>query len=125
MRQLITAQLGITMACLPRFIDANQPGKDTLVPQKQEVKLDENLSKVQAPWQFNQFTKSLRGRLSKLVCDWDNTEQILLSFPASRYQADKVCSDDIMMTLCTAHAPFPVMSVIVPSVWCVACNILL
>lgn len=49
MRQLITAQLGITMPCLLRFIDANQPGKDTLVPKKkQEVKLNENLSKVQA-----------------------------------------------------------------------------
>jgi len=34
MRQLITAQLGITMPCLLRFIDANQPGKDTLVPKK-------------------------------------------------------------------------------------------
>lgn len=72
MRQLITAQLGITMPCLLRFIDANQPGKDTLVPKKQEVKLDEILLKVQALWQFNQFTKSLRGRLSKLVCDSDN-----------------------------------------------------
>lgn len=34
MRQLITAQLGITMLCLLRFIDANQPGKDTLVQKK-------------------------------------------------------------------------------------------
>lgn len=60
------------MPCLLRFIDANQPGKDTLVPKKQEVKLDEILLKVQALWQFNQFTKSLQGRLSKLVCDSDN-----------------------------------------------------
>lgn len=37
MRQLITAQLGITMLCLLRFIDANQAGKDTPVPKKQEV----------------------------------------------------------------------------------------
>lgn len=43
---------------------------------KQEVKLDENLSKVQALWQFNQFTKSLWGRLSKLACDFDNMELI-------------------------------------------------
>lgn len=76
MRQLITAQLGVTMPCLLRFIDANQPGKDTRVPKKQEVKLDEYLSKVQALWQFNQFTKSPRGRLSKLVCDSDNMEVI-------------------------------------------------
>lgn len=83
MRQLITAQLGITMPCLLRFIDANQPGKDTLVPKKQEVKLDENLSKVQALWQFNQFTKSLWGRLSKLVCDSDNMELIFFTLSLS------------------------------------------
>lgn len=64
------------MPCLLRFIDANQPGKDTPVPKKQEVKLDENLSKVRALWQFNQFTKSLWGRSSKLECDSDNMELI-------------------------------------------------
>ena len=32
MRQLITGQLGITMPCLLRVIDANQPGRDTLAP---------------------------------------------------------------------------------------------
>ena len=90
------------MTCLLRFIDANQPGKDTLVPKKQEVKLDENLSKVQALWQFNQFTKSLWGRLSKLVCDSDNME--LIFFSSSCYQAAEVSSDDIMMTLSTAES---------------------
>lgn len=117
MRQLITAQLGITMPCLLRFIDANQPRKDTLVPKKQEVKLDENLSKVQTLWQFNQFTKSLWGRLSKLVCDADNMVQIffILSLWSGWgflwwYYSDPFYS-------IRPHALFPVMSLITPSVW--------
>lgn len=68
---------------------------------KQEVKLDENSSKVQALWQFNQFTKSLWGRLSKLVCDFDNMELIFF-FSSTPYQTFEVSSDNIMMTLLAA-----------------------
>lgn len=117
MRQLITAQLGITMPCLLRFIDANQPGKDTLVPKKQEVKLNENLSKVQARWQFIQFTKSPWGRLSKLVCDSDNMELIFfISSLSSGWRSLWWYYDDPFYSI-RPHTLFPVMSLITPSVW--------
>lgn len=86
---------------------------------KQEVKLDENLSKVQTLWQFNQFTKSLWGRLSKLLCDSDNMVLIFFFFILSLssgwgffwwYYGDPFYS-------IRPHTLFPVMSLITPSVW--------
>lgn len=82
---------------------------------KQEVKLDENLLKVQALWQFNQFTKSLWGRLSKLVCDSDNME--LIFFSSSRYPpAEFYSDDDDPLYSIRQYALFSVMSLITPSV---------